>query len=595
VITAGFGELGADGHARELALRARVRAAGARLVGPNCMGVLNTDPAVRLNATFSPVYPPAGSIAFSSQSGAVGLAVLDVAARLRVGISSFASVGNKADVSTNDLLEFWGDDPRSQVVLLYVESFGNPRRFSRVARRVSRLKPIVAIKAGRSMAGSRAATSHTGAVAASDEVVDALFRECGVIRANTLEELFNVGRLLSQQPLPRGPRVAILTNAGGPAILAADACEALGLTLPPLTPATTAALRAFLPAAASVGNPVDMLATATAADYGRALPLLLNDEAVDSVIAMFVPPLVTRGEDVARAVAIAARDAAKPVLAAFVGGAAPQTDPVPAYAFPETAAQTLARVMPYVRWRTTPPGHTPVFEDVRRDEARTIVSRAPLSEAGWLAPLDACALLDAFGIPHVPTVAIGSEGDAVDTAHRLGFPVALKGAGRGIVHKSEAHAVEVNLATDAEVRSAFARLAARRGGDLEQILMQPMARGAEFFVGAVLDPTFGHVIVCGGGGTTLELLHDTACRLHPLTDVDAAAMLDSVRATALLRGFRGAPAGGEGALRDVLLRVSALVDACPDIVDLDLNPVLAGPGGATAADVRIRIERGGRP
>jgi acetyl coenzyme A synthetase (ADP forming)-like protein len=593
VITAGFGETGDDGRAREAALRERVRAAGARLIGPNCMGLLNTDPAVRLNATFSPVWPAPGSLAFSSQSGAVGLAVLDRARRLDVGLSAFASLGNKADVSTNDLLEFWGGDPRTRVILLYVESFGNPRRFSRLAREVSRLKPIVAFTAGRSEAGRRAATSHTGALAAGDAMVDALFEDCGVIRADTLEELFDVGRFLSQQPLPAGPRVAILTNAGGPAILAADACETLGLTLPPLSPATIDALRAFLPEAASVSNPVDMLATAPADHYARALPLLLADPAVDSVIVVFVPPLVTAGEDVARAIAGAARGAAKPILAALVGGdgAPAQTAPVPGYAFAESAARTLARVMPYVRWRAAAPGRVPFFEDVHLSAARAIVEGAPLSRDGWLRPLDALALLEAFGITHVPTVPVTSEPQARDRAHRLGFPVALKGAGAAIVHKSEAHAVSVGLITDADVDRAYGALAGRLGRDLDQVLLQPMAHGAEFLVGAVLDPAFGHVIVCGSGGTTTELVRDTACRLHPLTDAAAQAMLDGVRATAMLRGFRGAPPGGEAALRDVLLRISALVDVCPEIVELDLNPVMVGPAGATVADARIRIGR----
>jgi acyl-CoA synthetase (NDP forming) len=593
VITAGFGETGDAGRAREAALRARVRAAGARLIGPNCMGLLNTDPAVRLNATFSPVCPPPGSMAFSTQSGAVGLAVLDRARRLDVGMSAFASVGNKADVSTNDLLEFWGGDPRTNVILLYVESFGNPRRFSRIAREVSRRKPIVAVKAGRSSAGTRAAASHTGALAASDAVVDALFQECGVIRTATLEELFDVGRFLSQQPLPAGPRVAVLTNAGGPAILAADACEAVGLTVPPLSPHTVDALRAFLPEAASAANPVDMLATAPAEHYARALPLLLGDPAIDSVMVIFVPPLVTAAADVARAIACAARGSAKPVLAAFVGGdtAPAQTAPVPLYAFPESAARTLARVLPYVRWRAAAPGRIPFFEDVHLSAARAIVERAPLTPDGWLQPLDAFALLDAFGIAHVPTVAVRSEAQAASLAHRLGFPVAVKGAGAAIVHKSEAQAVATNLITDTDVRRAYAALQARRGRDVDQVLLQPMAYGAEFLVGAVLDPTFGHVVVCGSGGRTTELVRDTACGLHPLTGTAAQALLDGVRATALLRGFRGTPPGGEPALREVLLRVSALVEACPEIVDLDLNPVIVGAAGATAADARIRIHR----
>ena len=310
VISAGFSECDADGHARERLLLERVREAGCRLIGPNCMGLLNTNPAVPLNATFSPVYPPAGNVAMSTQSGALGLAILDYARRLDIGISSFVSVGNKADVSGNDLIQDWADDPSTGVILLYLESFGNPKKFSEIARRVGRLKPIVAVKAGRSNAGARAAASHTGALATSDAVVDALFRQAGIIRTERLEELFDVAALLSHQPIPRGARVAILTNAGGPGILAADACEANGLELPPLSDATRAELRAFLPAAASVGNPVDMLASAPADHYRRALAAILRDESVDSVIAIFIPPLVTEPDAVAAAIAAAASGAA---------------------------------------------------------------------------------------------------------------------------------------------------------------------------------------------------------------------------------------------------------------------------------------------
>ena len=593
VISAGFGETGEQGRAREAALRARARAAGARLIGPNCLGLLNTDPAVRLDATFAPAFPPPGSIAFASQSGAVGLAVLDYARQLHIGLSSFVSVGNTADVSTTDLLEFWEADPRTKVILLYLESVGHPRTFSRIARRVGRIQPIVAVKAGRSRAGARAAASHTGALAASNDLVSALFQEAGVIRTGSLEELFDVARLLAQQPVPAGSRVAILTNAGGPGILAADACDALGLSLPPLSPETVAALRAFLPAAASVSNPIDMLATAPAADYARAIPLLLADPAIDSLIVIFVPPLVTSRADAARAVAQAARGASKPVLAAFVGGTATpgELGAVPSYAFPESAAQALARVLPYARWRAAPAGTVPSFQDMDYGTARAIVEHAPLGGDGWLSPLDAFALLDAAGIPWVPTVTVRSDAHALDTARRLGFPVALKGAGAGIVHKTEAHAVAVNLIDEVSVRDAYRALAARRADGVEQILMQPMLMGAEFLAGAVLDPAFGHVVVCGSGGTLVELLRDTVCRLHPLTDAAAQDMLDHIRGTARLRGFRGAPAGGEAALRDVLLRVSALIEMCPEIADVDLNPIMVTAAGARVVDARVRIDR----
>jgi acyl-CoA synthetase (NDP forming) len=589
VITAGFGETGIDGHRREAVLRERVRAAGARLIGPNCMGVLNADPAVRMNATFSPVFPPAGSVAFSSQSGALGLAVLEYADKLHLGLSNFASVGNKADVSSNDLLEFWEHDPSTSVILLYLESFGNPKRFGEIARRVARTTPIVAVKAGRSRPGARAATSHTGALAARDEIVSALFQDCGVIRTETLEELFDVAALLAHQPVPRGNRVAILTNAGGPGILAADACEALGLHIAPLTDATTRALREFLPAAASVANPVDMLATAPAEHYRRALPLLLADESVDSVIAIFIPPLVTAPEDAARAIADAARGSIKPVLANFFGaaGVPDLLAPVPSYLFPEAAARSLAHAVWYGEWRNRPIGTAAVLET--QAEAAIGGILGPVATDGWLQPDAVAALLQGCGIPVISTLRVSSADDATRTAAALGYPVAVKGSGPALIHKTEAHAVFRNLEDEGAVAAAFNALAGR--ADVRDIVVQPMATGVEMLVGATRDPLFGPVVLCGRGGTEVELLHDTVCRLAPVTDVAVGEMLNGVRGVALLRGFRGSSLCDEPALRRIVLRVSALVTACPEIAEIDLNPVMVSPAGATVVDARVRIAR----
>jgi acetyl coenzyme A synthetase (ADP forming)-like protein len=595
VISAGFSETGEAGRLHEAALRDRVRAAGARMVGPNCLGMLNTDPAVRLNATFSPVFPPPGRVAFSSQSGAVALAALEYAGRLGLGLSSVVSVGNKADVSTNDLLEYWADDPRTDVILLYVESFGNPQRFSRIARRVSRVKPVVVVKPGRSRAGARAAASHTGALAATDKVVDTLFRDAGVIRAYTLEELFDVARLLAHQPTPAGARVAILTNAGGPAILAADACETSGLTLPELSPATMASMRSFLPSAACVTNPVDMLATASADDYRRALRLLLDDPLVDSVLTIFVSAMVTQAADVARVLTEIAQDASKPLLATLLGQAGSCLDgsgrrQVPCYEFPEAAALALARVVRRAEWQRQPVGTVPALNRFDRAAMRAVLTGSAPSPDGWLPTLDAYALLDAAGIPHAPTVVVRDEAAAVDAARTLGYPVVLKGCGPNIVHKTEAHAVRLRLSHETAVREAYQALSALKPEGVDQIVMQPqLSGGVEFLAGAVLDPTFGHVIVCGSGGTMLELVDDTACRLQPLTDVTARDMIDSLRGALLLRGYRGAPPGDESALADILLRVSALVEACPEVTDLDLNPVIVMPSGARAVDVRVRV------
>ena len=589
VISAGFGETGEDGRAREQALRDRVRAAGIRMIGPNCMGIVNTDPAFRLNASFSPVFPPAGQIAFSSQSGALGLAILEQAQQLNLGLSAFASVGNKADVSSNDLLEYWESDPRTRVILLYLESFGNPRRFRDIARRVSREKPIVAVKAGRSTSGARAASSHTGALAASDTIVDALFHQSGVIRTETLEEMFDVAALLAHQPLPAGKRVGILTNAGGPGILAADACEGFGLTVPALADVTVAALREFLAGCASVANPVDMLATATAEDYRRAIPLLLRDPAIDSLLTIFIPPLVTNATDVARAITDCASASAKPVLATFFGasGVPDILSPVPCYTFPESAARALAHAAAYAAQRTAPLGTVPTFPDIDRSAARAIVEQARATGGGWLSPLGSEALLQALGIPTAGSHVAHSVAQACTVARDIGFPVVLKGSGPDILHKTEAHAVHTSLEDERAVAHAYRALARR--SDVLQVLVQPMRRGVEMFVGVSRDEKFGHAIVCGSGGTLVELMHDTSCRLAPLTDVSAREMLDELRGIALLRGYRGSEPADESALLEILLRVSALVEMCPDIEELDLNPVIVSANGATAVDVRVRV------
>jgi acetyl coenzyme A synthetase (ADP forming)-like protein len=594
VISAGFSECDAEGREREAALVERVRRAGCRLIGPNCMGLLNTDPAVQLNATFSPVYPPAGGVAMSTQSGALGLAILDYAKRLDIGISSFVSVGNKADVSGNDLIQYWADDPRTSVILLYLESFGNPKKFSEIARRVARSKPIVAVKAGRSQAGSRAAASHTGALASSDTVVDALFRQAGVIRTERLEELFDVAALLSHQPVPQGARVAILTNAGGPGILAADACEAAGLELPVLSEDTHAELRSFLPAAATVGNPVDMLASAPPEHYRRALSAILRDDKVDSVIAIFIPPLVTEPSAVATAIAEGARGVeGKPVLGVFMRaeGAPATLAPIPSYAFPEPAAVALARVTAYGQWRQKPLEEPPVLDRVDRQRARQVVEAMLERGGGWSTPQEAVALLTSVGIDTAPSQVVTSSEDAVRGAAAMTYPVALKALGPTLLHKTERRAVRLNVRDDDGVRAAYEDFAERFGADMTAVLIQRMVPpGVEMIVGALQDPLFGPLIACGTGGVLVDLVADTAFRLHPLTTTDAADMVGELRGARLLRGYRGAPPADEAALRDVVLRVSEVVTSVPEIQELDLNPVIILASGACVADVRVRVE-----
>jgi len=593
VISGGFSECDAEGRAREAMLVERVRRAGCRLIGPNCMGLLNTDPALRLNATFSPIYPPAGNVAMSTQSGALGLAILDYARRLDIGISSFVSVGNKADVSSNDLIQYWADDPRTSVILLYLESFGNPKKFSEIARRVGRTKPIVAVKAGRSNAGSRAAASHTGALATSDAVVDALFRQAGIIRTERLEELFDVAALLSHQPVPHGNRVAILTNAGGPGILAADACEANGLELTSLSESTRARLRTFLPAAASVGNPVDMLASAPAEHYARALATILEDDQVDSVIVIFIPPLVTDPGEVARAIAESARDVdGKPVLGVFMRaeGAPPALSPIPCYAFPESAALALARVTSYGRWRARPVEAPPILDRIDRVGIRAAVDRVLRRGGGWTTAEEAATLLLAAGINCAVARVAKNLDEALQAASAIGYPVALKALGPALLHKTERRAVCLNIADPASLRAAHADLTTRFADEMTSVLVQEMVPpGVEMIVGALQDPLFGPIVACGTGGVLVDLLADTTFRLHPVNESDAREMIDELEGSRLLRGYRGAPAANEAALRDTLLRISELVTVAPEVRELDVNPVVVTESTACVADVRIRI------
>jgi acetate---CoA ligase (ADP-forming) len=593
IITAGFGECSEEGRARERAIVTKARAAGCRVVGPNCMGFLNTDPAVLLNATFSPVYPPAGNVAMSTQSGALGLAILDYAKKLQIGISSFVSVGNKADVSGNDLLEYWETDPKTSVILLYLESFGNPTKFSTLARRISRSKPIVALKSGRSAIGARAAASHTGALASSDAFVDALFHQSGVIRTDTVTELFDVASILSRQPVPLGRRIAIVTNAGGPGILAADACQSHGLDVVELTATTKDALRQLLPAAAAVNNPVDMLASAPPAHYEAALNLVLADPNIDSALVIFIPPLITDADDVAASIARAsARADQKPIVGVFMRShdAPAALAKIPCFAFPEPAAIAMSRVAAYGEWRRQPIAAVPPLPDVQPALARLVVESALERGGGWLTAVEANALLCAAGIG-VPRFNIAtSVEDAAGIADRLGYPVAIKALGPQLLHKTEHKAVRLNLANRSEVLAAAAALSVALGEKMDGLLVQRMVSdGVEMMLGAINDPTFGHVVVCGSGGVMIELLADSACRLHPVTSRDAAEMIDSLKGVRLLRGFRGNAPVDEGAFREAILRISALVEICPEIQELDVNPLSVLPEGVSALDVRVRV------
>jgi len=605
VISAGFAEVSEKGAEVQRRLRDLARECGLRLVGPNCMGVINTDPAVSLDATFAPTFPPAGNVGMLSQSGALGVAVLDYARALDLGVSTFVSVGNKADVSGNDLLAYWKDDPRTEVIALYLESFGNPRRFARLAPEVARRKPIVAVKSGRSAAGTRAASSHSAALACLDVAVDALFEQAGVIRTETLEDLFDVVSLLSTQPVPPGPRVGVVTNAGGPGILLADACAARGLDLPELSPSTMDSLRAFLPATASVKNPVDMIASAHADDYARAIAAVGADPNVDSVVVIFVPPLANSAGGIAEAIArgAGAVPAKKPVLTVFLSsrGAPPAlaTGPrgrLPSYSFPENAARALAAAERYGGWRARPAGETLRLGARARSAVRAIVDRALAGhdEPFWLDVAEAESLLRACDIA-VADTRLAAPDRAPALAESMGFPLVAKAVSAGLLHKSDVGAVVLGLHSAEDVRAAVATLKDRLaavGRPLDRVLLQrEVAAGLEALVGVVTDPTFGPLIVCGLGGVQVELLRDASFRLPPVTDVDAAEMIERLRMKALLDGYRGSPPADRAALTLLLQRVSALVEAVPELRELDLNPVKvrARGEGAVVVDARVRL------
>ena len=611
VISAGFKEVGAEGAKREADLRAAVRRHGMRLVGPNCLGILNTDPGTAMNATFAPLRPPAGRVAFSSQSGALGLAILDYAKQLNLGISQFVSVGNKADVSGNDLIEFWEQDEGTDLILLYLESFGNPGKFTQIARRVARKKPIIAVKSGRTKSGARAASSHTGALAGSDQAVEALFHQSGVIRTDTIDELFDTALLLASQPVPVGDRVAILTNAGGPGIMAADACESAGLSLPSLDPKTVKALQAFLPPEASTKNPVDMIASAEAPSYEKALRLLVADKNIDSVIVIFVPPLVTGAQDVARAILAASADSKKPILSCFMGShgvpeslQSLQSGHIPSYAFPEAAARTLARVVKYGVWKGAPPGKIVTPSGIDSAKGRALVEKLFEGEKHggspfWVEAEDLARIFAAYGIRTTEMKSATNRGEAAVAAKSIGFPVAMKVKSPDAVHKTDVGGVRLNLKTEEEAARAFdeirgALLKAKPGARFDGVTVEPMATGGiETIVGMTRDPLFGPVVLFGLGGVAVELLRDVSVRVAPLTDRDAQEMVREIRSHPLLQGYRGAPPGNTESLIDLIHRVSCLASDNPEIAELDLNPVLVFPGDRSclAIDARMRVAR----
>ncbi len=606
VVSAGFGETGEAGAAREKALVERVRALGMRLVGPNCMGVLNTDPAHSMNATFAPTMPPEGRVSFLSQSGALGVTILDYAAEYGIGIRHFISVGNKPDVSGNDLLEYWETDPDTRVILMYLETFGNPRHFTRIARRVSRRKPIIVVKSGRSTAGARAASSHTGALAGQDLAVDALLAQCGVLRANSVEEVFDLAMAFGNLPLPKGNRVGILTNAGGPGIILADACEAEGLEVAELSDATRDRLRALFPEEASVRNPVDMVASATADMYREALGIVLEDPGVDAVIAAFVPPLGIRQADVAQAIVEGASTRPDRATVAVLmgreglpaGRAELRTAGIPAYIFPESATRALGAMVRYGRW-VQRPVQAPVRFPAASDRVRGILDQAESEGRIRLLEPEAYAVLSAYGIPVIPHAFATSPEAAVEAFHALGKePVVLKVVSPDIVHKSDVGGVLLDLRDASAVQAGWEEVmrgvAAREpDADLRGVLVTPFRRGGrEMILGVTLDPTFGPLLMFGLGGIHVETFRDVAFRVPPVTELEAHEMMREIRSFPLLEGIRGELPVPLEKVAEAIQRLSQLVLDHDRIAGLDMNPFLATSEEVLALDARIALTPG---
>jgi acyl-CoA synthetase (NDP forming)/RimJ/RimL family protein N-acetyltransferase len=590
VITAGLGERGPD-------LVAICRRYGMRLVGPNCFGV--AVPGSNLNATFGARMPLSGTAGLVVQSGGVGVALVEHLTRLGVGVTSFASVGDKYDVSSNDLLTWWEQDGLTRLAILYVESFGNPRAFARTARRVGQTIPVLTVIGGRSAAGQRAAASHTAATATPLVTQEALFGQAGIIATRSLGELVDATALLSCQPLPAGPRVAIVSNAGGAGVLAADACGDVGLTVAVLDVATQERLARLLPSGAAVSGPVDTTAGVSSEAFQACLREVAADESVDAVVAIGVPTAVAdlsaaiAGAEVAKPIAAVLLDQADSVR--LIGRGAERRDShyrMPAYGYPEGAVRALGHAASYRAWRDRDHGRLPEFSGLDLAGARAIVSAFLTAnhDGGWLADADAVQLLGCIGIPTVTTRAAGTAKEALAAAAQFGGHVVLKAEVSGLVHKTDAGAVKLDLRSPEEITRAYDELASRFGSRLQRVLVQPMlAGGVETLVGVVQEQVFGPLIVFGLGGVATEVLGDHVARLSPLTDTDAAEMIHGVRAAQLLTGHRGSPPADVAGLADVLLRVSRLADELPEVAELDLNPVIARPQDVQAVDVRIRI------
>jgi len=592
IVTSGFAETGDAGGTIESELLAVARRHGMRIVGPNCLGVINTDPATSLNATFADLNVVPGHLALVSQSGALGIAVAEQARRAGLGLSSFVSIGNKLDVSSNDVLCYLERDAATSVIALYLESFGNARKFARIARRVGRQKPIVALTAGRSSSGARGARSHTAAAATPDVMVSALLNAAGVIKVDHLEELVDVSSVLLSGNLPSGSRVALVGNSGGPLILAADACESTGLAVPELGEATTSLLRVVADAKAAVSNPIDLTADGTGEQLAHALELVAADDSIDAIVVVVTALPALSGEAIHRAVGQVARSTSKPVVLCVLGDAGPEvvTSRYPTIPTPERASAAVAHICRYAEWRR----HDESAEPAR---SAAVASNAILASVlkehpagGWLELDTAEHLLTACGLPIVATYGASSADEAADLAQSIGYPVVLKARSGEIVHKSDVGAVAIGLESAGAVRFAYDLMAARLGGSMGGAVVQPMVTGGiEAIVGVVTDANFGPLVMVGLGGVATDLLGDRAFLVPPFGDDAVESVLGALRSAPLLNGYRGTAAIDRGALVRLIELVGALADQIPELAEMDLNPVVLSPEGALVLDCKVRL------
>ncbi|MFY9682596.1 MAG: bifunctional acetate--CoA ligase family protein/GNAT family N-acetyltransferase [Candidatus Sulfotelmatobacter sp.] len=604
VISAGFKERGAEGAALEQQIQDQLRRGSMRLIGPNCLGIMN--PTIGLNATFAKDAPHAGSVAFLSQSGALLTAILDWSYREEVGFSAIVSTGSMLDVGWGDLIYHFGDDAHTKSILLYMESVGDARSFLSAAREVALTKPIIVIKAGRSEAASRAAASHTGALTGSDEVLDAAFRRSGVLRVHNIADLFYMAEVLGRQPRPSGPRLTIVTNAGGPAVLATDSLVANGGELAKLSPESLHRLDEFLPAHWSHNNPIDVLGDADSERYARALEIASQDPNSDGLLVILAPQAMTNPAQIAERLKPYAKEYGKPVLASWMGGnsvaageAALNSAGIPTFSYPDTAARAFAYMWQYtynLRGLYETPTLTKLsgMESASRNQVEHIIQSARDRGRTLLTEPESKQLLSCYGIPTVETRVAGGEDEAVRLASEIGFPVVLKIFSETITHKTDVGGVKLSLPDEAAVRSAYraieASVAEKAGPDqFSGVTVQPMVKldGYELILGSSVDPQFGPVILFGSGGQLVEVYRDRALALPPLNTTLAQRMMEQTRIFTALKGIRGRRPVDMEALDQLLVRFSQLVLEQPWIAEIDINPLLASPERLLALDARI--------